>query len=54
MTRVSCVGTASVLIERSSVLCRVALAAPSDIASDVRELGFDDPQGLTRRRLNNV
>ena len=54
MARVSCVGTASVRIERSSVLCRVALAATSNETSDVRKLGFDDPQGPTRRRLDNV
>lgn len=54
MARVSCVGTASVRIERSSVLCRVALAATSNETSDVRELRFNNPQRLSSRRLNNV
>ena len=54
MARVSCVGTASVLIERSSVLCRVALAAPSDIASDVRASSLDDPKCFACRWLDDV
>lgn len=54
MARVSCVSTASVLIERSSVLCRVALAAPSDIASDVRASSLNDPKCFACRWLDDV
>ena len=54
MARVGRIGTASVLIERSTVFCRVALASTCNETRDVRELRFNNPQRLSRRRLNNV
>ena len=54
MARVGRIGTASVLIERSTVFCRVALASTCNETRDVRKLRFNNPQRLSSRRLNNV